>query len=47
MQGHEDVHTTLQKELSEVFAEHITCDDELAKYVQMASEERVINSRDN
>ena len=44
MQGHEDVHATcrLQKELSEVFAELIKCDDELAKYVQMANEERVI-----
>ena len=42
MQGHEDVHARLRKELSEVFAELIKCDDELAKYVQMANEERVI-----
>ena len=42
MQGHEDVHGRLRKQLSEVFAELIKCDDELAKYVQMANEERVI-----
>ena len=41
MQGHEDVHGRLRKQLSEVFAELIECDDELAKYVQMANEERV------
>ena len=40
MQGHEDVHARLRKELSEVFAELIKCNDELAKYthVQMANE---------
>ena len=42
MQGHEDVHARLRKELSEVFAELIKCDDELAKHVQLANEERVI-----
>ena len=42
MQGLEDVHARLRKELSELFAEVIKCDDELAKYVEMANEERVI-----
>ena len=42
MQGHKDVHARLRKELSEVFAVLIKSDDELAKYVQMANEERVI-----
>lgn len=42
MQGHEDVHARIRKELSELFAEFIKCDDELAKYVEMANEERVI-----
>ena len=41
MQGQEDVHAKLRKELSEVY-ELIKCDDELAKYVEMANEERVI-----
>ena len=42
MKGHEDVHARLRKELSEVFAELIKCNDELAKYVEMENEERVI-----
>ena len=42
MQGHEDVHARLRKELPEVFADPIKCDDELTKYVKMANEERVI-----
>lgn len=38
----EDARVRLKEKLSDVFAELMKCDEELAKYVEMANEERVI-----